>query len=218
MRIKGILFDLDGTLIDTSNLIVRSFQHTFTKHYGRALTPQEIYAFFGKPLRAAMEYYGPDKVDELIKTYREYNLAYHDELTTGFESVPETIRKLYDQGISMAIVTSKTKNTAIRGLKLFDMDKYFITVIGHEECQNHKPHPEPVLRALAEIKLSPEECLMVGDSPFDLASARAAGLRTAAVRWTQIEWEQLLAEKPDYELATIKDLLTICNIENEQDR
>lgn len=213
MSIKGILFDLDGTLIDTSNLIIRSFQHTFMHHYGRTLTPQEIYAFFGKPLRAAMEYYGADKVEELIKTYREYNLLYHDELTTGFANVPDTIRKLYNHGICMAIVTSKTKKTAIRGLKLFDMDKYFLTVIGHEECQKHKPDPEPVLRALAEIKLAPEECLMVGDSPFDLASARAAGVKTAAVRWTQIDWEQLLAEKPDYELALIEELLAICNIE-----
>jgi pyrophosphatase PpaX len=215
LGIKGILFDLDGTLIDTSNLIVRSFQYTFTKHYGRALTSQEIYAFFGKTLRAAMEYYGPDKVEELIKTYREFNLTHHDELTTGFANVPETIRKLYNQGIGLAIVTSKTKSTAVRGLKLFDMDKYFLTVIGHEECQKHKPDPEPVQRALAEIKLAPDECLMVGDSPFDLASARAAGVKTAAVRWTQIDWNQLLAEKPDYELSTIEDLLTICNIENE---
>lgn len=209
MKFRGILFDLDGTLIDTSNLIIRSFQHTFTHHYGRPLTPQQVYAFFGKPLRDAMEYYGPDKVEELIKTYREFNLANHDELTTGFASVPETIQKLYNAGIVMAIVTSKTKSTAIRGLKLFDMDKYFSAVIGHEECQRHKPDPEPVLRALEEIKLTPAECLMVGDSPFDLVSARAAGVRTAAVRWTELAWEQLLAEQPDYELSTIEDLLTI---------
>ncbi|SDD42580.1 pyrophosphatase PpaX [Sporomusa acidovorans] len=215
MGFKGVLFDLDGTLIDTSDLIIRSFQHTFHQHYGRTLTPKEVYAFFGKPLRDAMEFYGPDKVDELIRTYREFNLAHHDELTTGFTKVPETIQKLYNNGVRMAIVTSKTKGTAIRGLKLFDMDKYFFAVIGHEECQTHKPKPEPVLRALAAIKLEPTDCLMVGDSPFDLASARAAGTKTAAVRWTQVDWELLLAEQPDYELTTIEDLLTICEVENK---
>ena len=218
MRFKGILFDLDGTLIDTSNLIVRSFQHTFTQHYGRALTPQEVYAFFGKPLRAAMEYYGPDKVEALIQTYREFNLAHHDELTTGFAYVPETMRQLYDNGIMLAIVTSKTKSTAIRGLKLFNMDTYFSVVIGHEECQKHKPDPEPVLRALAQLKLAPHECLMVGDSPFDLASARTAGVKTAAVRWSQLDWQLLQAEQPDYVLAVIEDLLAICNIENKEVR
>ncbi|WP_425060995.1 Pyrophosphatase PpaX [Sporomusa carbonis] len=213
MKFKGLLFDLDGTLIDTSELIIRSFQHTFKQHYDRILSLQEIYAFFGKPLKAAMEHYGPDKVDELIKTYREFNLNHHDELTTGFTGVPEAIHKLYNAGILTAIVTSKTKSTAIRGLRLFDMHKYFPVVIGHEECQKHKPDPEPVLLALAQLKLSPSECLMVGDSPFDLASARAAGVKTAAVRWTRIDWENLLTEQPDYVLETINDLLDICLIE-----
>jgi pyrophosphatase PpaX len=213
LKFKGILFDLDGTLIDTSNLIIRSFQHTFKLHYGRPLTAEEVYAFFGKPLKAAMEYYGPDKVDDLIKTYREFNLAHHDQLTTGFAGVPETIRKIYNAGILMAIVTSKTRNTAIRGLKLFHMDQCFSVVIGHEECRKHKPDPEPVCKALAAINLAPADCLMVGDSPFDLASARAAGVKTAAVRWTQIAWDNLLAEQPDYILNTIEDLLAICELE-----
>ncbi|SMC55676.1 pyrophosphatase PpaX [Sporomusa malonica] len=215
MKFKGILFDLDGTLIDTSNLIIQSFQHTFAQHYGQPLTPQEIYAFFGKPLRAAMEHYGPDKVEELITTYREFNLVYHDKLTTDFAGVAETIQKLHNAGILMAIVTSKTKSTAIRGLRLFDMDKYFPIVIGHEECLKHKPDPEPVQLALEQIKLAPAECLMVGDSPFDLASARAAGVKTAAVRWTQLDWENLLAEHPDYVLKNIEDLFAICDIENK---
>lgn len=213
MKFKGVLFDLDGTLIDTSNLIIRSFQHTFNLHYGRPLTPEEIYAFFGKPLKAALEHYGPGKVEELTQTYREFNLAHHDQLTTGFSGVPETIKALYDAGILMAIVTSKTKSTAIRGLKLFDMDKYFSVVIGHEECQKHKPEPEPVLLALEKLNLAPADCLMLGDSPFDLISAREAGVKTAAVRWTEIAWDSLLAEKPDYILHTIEDLLTICEIE-----
>ncbi|QDR80638.1 pyrophosphatase PpaX [Sporomusa termitida] len=215
MKIKGILFDLDGTLIDTSNLIVRSFQHTFAQHYGQPLTPPEIYAFFGKPLKDAMEYYGPDKVEALITTYREFNLAHHDQLTTGFAGIAEAIHKLYNAGLLMAIVTSKTKATAIRGLRLFDMAKYFSVVIGHEECRRHKPDPEPVQLALAHIKQAPAECLMVGDSPFDLASARAAGVKTAAVRWTRLDWQDLLAEKPDYVLNTMEDLLDICGINNE---
>ncbi len=215
MNFKGILFDLDGTLIDTSDLIVRSFQHTFAQHYGQPLTPPEIYAFFGKPLRAAMEHYGPDQVEALITTYREFNLAHHDQLTTGFAGVSEAIQKLHNAGLLLAIVTSKTKTTAIRGLRLFDMDKYFPIVIGHEECRRHKPDPEPVQLALTQSKLDPAECLMVGDSPFDLASARAAGVKTAAVRWTRLDWQELLAEQPDYVLNTMEDLFAICGINNK---
>lgn len=212
MKYKGVLFDLDGTLLDTSELIVRSFQHTFRLHYNRDLTIAEIHQFFGKTLRAAMEHYGPDKVEELITTYRDYNLTHHDNLTTTFAGVIEVIQNLYSAGVLMAIVTSKTKETALRGLQLFNLDNFFSVVIGVQQCSNHKPHPEPVLKALKHLNLQPKDCLMVGDSPFDILSAKQAGTKTAAVRWTQVPWNTLQAEHPDYVLETMSDLLYICDI------
>jgi len=210
LNFKGILFDLDGTILDTSNLIISSFQHTFRVHYNRELAPHEIHVFFGKTLRSAMEALGPGKVEELINTYREHNLQHHDQMVTAFPGVVETIQKLYNAGLVMAIVTSKTQQTAIRGLKLFDLAKYFSAVIGVEQCQNHKPHPEPVITALKQIGLSANECLMVGDSPADLNSARQAGVKTAAVRWTHVKWEKMLAETPDYIINSMEQLLSIC--------
>lgn len=212
MRYKAVLFDLDGTVLDTSDLIISSFKHTFHKHYKREIALSEIHAFFGKTLRAAMEYLGPDQVEELIRTYREYSLAHHDQMITVFSGVVETIHALYEAGIMMAIVTSKTKKTALRGLKLFDIDNYFPVIIGADQCQNHKPHPEPIQNALIQLKMRPEECLMVGDSSFDLISARQAGVKTAAVRWTRVSWETILLEKPDYILENMYGLLTVCDI------
>ncbi len=212
MIYKAVLFDLDGTVLDTSDLIISSFKHTFHKHYKREITLSEIHAFFGKTLRAAMEYLGPDQVEELIQTYREYSLAHHDQMITVFGGVVETIHALYEAGIIMAIVTSKTKKTALRGLKLFDLDNYFPVIIGADQCQNHKPHPEPIQNALIQLKMKPEECLMVGDSSFDLISARQAGVKTAAVRWTRVSWETILHEKPDYILESMCGLLTVCDI------
>jgi pyrophosphatase PpaX len=209
---KAVLFDLDGTVLDTSDLIVNTFKYTFQKHYNRNLAPQEIYEFFGKTLRAAMEYLGSDQVEELINTYRNYSLTHHDQMITIFSGVVETIQALYDAGIAMAIVTSKTKETALRGLKIFDLDKYFPVIIGAEQCKNHKPHPEPVTTALVQLKMNPEECLMIGDSSFDLISGRQAGVKTAACRWTRVSWETILAEKPDYILENMHDLLPICGI------
>lgn len=215
MTYKGLLFDLDGTLLDTTQLIINSFKHTFQQHYQKELDNQEIFEYFGKPLRTAMENLGADKVDQLIQTYREYNLAHHDELTTAFCGVTEVIQNLYNEGIYLAIVTSKTKGTAIRGLKLFDLHKYFHTIIGVEECLQHKPHPAPVLLALNSLGLTAEDCLMIGDSPADIASAQSAGVKTAAVRWTQVPWEYLIKQNPDYILETIYDLLTICEIDKK---
>lgn len=212
MIFKVVLFDLDGTVLDTSDLIISSFKHTFHKHYKREIALSEIHAFFGKTLRAAMEHLGPDQVEELIQTYREYSLAHHDQMITVFSGVVETIHALYEAGIVMAIVTSKTKKTTLRGLKLFDLDKYFSVIIGADQCQNHKPHPEPIQKALIQLQMRPEECLMVGDSPFDLISAREAGVKTAAVRWTRVSWETILYEKPDYILENMYGLLTVCDI------
>ncbi|EAX46561.1 HAD-superfamily hydrolase, subfamily IA, variant 1 [Thermosinus carboxydivorans Nor1] len=199
MKYRGILFDLDGTLLDTTELIVKSFQHTFRVHYNRDITPAEIHPFFGQTLRAAMEHLGPDKVDELIATYRDYNLTHHEQ-------------ELYNAGTAMAIVTSKTQGTALRGLRLFNLDKYITAVIGVEQCQKHKPDPEPVLTAIKELGLTAADCLMVGDSPHDIISAKRAGAHTAAVRWTQVPWQSIVAEKPDYILNTMEDLLSICEI------
>ena len=212
MKYRGILFDLDGTLLDTTELIVKSFQHTFRVHYNRDITPAEIHPFFGQTLRAAMEHLGPDKVDELIATYRDYNLTHHDRLTTAFTGVVEVLQELYNAGAAMAIVTSKTQGTALRGLRLFNLDKYITAVIGVEQCQKHKPDPEPVLTAIKELGLTAADCLMVGDSPHDIISAKRAGAHTAAVRWTQVPWQSIVAEKPDYILNTMEDLLSICEI------
>lgn len=212
MTFKGILFDLDGTLLDTNELILQSFQHTMRTHYNKDADLTLAKSYFGKPLRDALQEMGPGQVDDLIKTYREFNLLHHDELAKVFTGVVVAVQKLYSAGIQLAIVTSKTRTTAIRGLKLFDMDKYFPVVIGHEDCKCHKPNPEPVLHALEKLNLPAVECLMVGDSPFDLISARAAGVKTAAVRWTEVPWQSLLDEKPDYILETMNDLLTVCEV------
>lgn len=211
MTIKAILFDLDGTLINTTNLIIKSFQHTIRVHYNKEVDVNDVIAYFGKPLREAMEYLGADKVDELISTYREFNHKYHDELTTEYEGVKDTIQTLFNDGIKLAVVTSKMSTTARRGLRLFNMDKFFTVIIGVDECTMHKPHPEPVLNAMKRLNVKSQDCLMIGDSPFDLISAKKAGVKTAAVRWTEVPWEQILAEKPDYVLDTMKDLLNIVN-------
>jgi pyrophosphatase PpaX len=206
---RGVFFDLDGTLLDTTPLIVQSFQHAFQTHYQRAVTLADIQPYMGKPLRAAMEVMAPGEEDAVIATYRAFNHIHHDRLAGVFEGVPETVRSLYAAGIKLAIVTSKTSSMARRGLKLFDLEQYFSAVIGLDETVRHKPEPEPVLTALQATNLTAAECIMVGDSSHDLLSGRSAGLKTAAVRWTHVSWDDLLTVNPDYVLETMPDLLRI---------
>ena len=208
LKFKAILFDLDGTLLDTSGLIVDSFKYAFKVHYKKELESEKVHAFFGKSLRSAMEYLGPDKVEELITTYRDHHLRYHDELIDVFPKVPEVLESLHKKGIKLAIVTSKTQKTAIRGLEIFDIKRYFPVVIGINECINPKPHPEPIQNAMQFLSVHADECLMVGDSTADLMSGRNAGLRTAAVKWTHVNWQDILHQKPNYVLETMEDLLS----------
>lgn len=194
MKFKAILFDLDGTLLDTSGLIVDSFKHAFQIHYRKEVDVSKVHEFFGKSLRSAMEYLGPDKVDELIDI---------------FPNVVTTIEFLHKNNIKLGIVTSKTQKTAIRGLKIFGLDQYFPVVIGIEECMNPKPHPEPVQTAMRLLSVNSEECLMIGDSTADISSGKSAGVKTAAVKWTHVNWNNILGEKPDYVLENMEDLLYI---------
>ncbi len=212
MKFNALLFDLDGTILDTTELILRSFQHTFHVHYNRQIMPQEVHRFFGKTLRAAMEALGPDKVEELIVTYREFNLAHHDELTSSFAGMYETLQQLHAAGLTMAVVTSKASDTALRGLRLFNMEQFFSVIIGVHECKKHKPHAEPVQKALDMLGQPASHCLMIGDSPFDIISARDAGVQTAAVRWTHVPWQELISEKPNYILEVPQDLLSLCGL------
>ncbi len=211
MSYKGLLFDLDGTLLDTTDLILKSFQHTIRTHNGHDADMELVKSTFGQPLIKALALMGSDP-EAMIKTYREYNMQYHDELAKVFAGTAEAIQALYGGGIKLAVVTSKIRATSVRGLRLFDLDKYFPVIIGHEDCQNHKPHPEPVLRALEGLGLAATDCLMVGDSPVDILSARAAGVKTAAVRWSYVPWDAVMAAEPDLVLEDMAALLLLCGI------
>ena len=209
LKFRGVFFDLDGTLLDTTPLIIKSFQHTFATHYQRPVSMEDIHPFMGKPLRSAMEALAPGQEDDVIATYRTFNDAHHDQLARIFDGVHDTVKHLYEAGVTLAVVTSKSSGMARRGLRLFSMEQYFSAVIGLDETPRHKPEPDPVLAALRETNLSALECVMVGDSPHDIYSAQRAGVKTVAVRWTNVPWSEVLASNPDYTLDAMADLLPI---------
>jgi len=217
MKINGVLFDLDGTLIDTIDLIVRTYQHTLRECLQQELSQAEIVQYFGLTLRESMEHYTtPERVEELCAVYRAYNLANHDALIRPITGVEKMLLALQQRRIKIAVVTSKKVAMAWRGLKCFNLDKYVETVIGCDICVKHKPDPEPMYQALTNIGLTGAECLCVGDSPFDLQSGKAAGCLTAAVRYTSFEWAAMLAQgKPDYIAEQPADLVKIIDTLNE---
>jgi len=211
--IKAVFFDLDGTLLDTFDLIYESFKHVYKNFLNKDITREEIYPYFGKPLIYSFENLDPETIDQVIAAYREFNLQHHDQMVKPFPGAKETLEKLKLRGKILAVITSKVKSTALRGLKLFNLDQYFDLVVALEDTEKHKPDPAPVLYALKFFQLKPEQCLMVGDSPHDMVSAQRAGVKTAAVKWSVLPWEDLVKTKPNYIINSLEDLLKITGVE-----
>lgn len=185
MRFSVVLFDLDGTLIDTNHLIVTSFRHTLKEKLGLDVSAEAIYKHFGEPLPTTMARYNPDRALELTDFYRVFNLANHDALVRGFEGIREMLAALRAAGVKLGVVTSKRRDLALRGMQVCGLEDCFDTVVGMDETEKHKPDPEPVFLALERLGESPgSHVLMVGDSRFDVECGRNAGVLTAAVGWT----------------------------------
>jgi pyrophosphatase PpaX len=210
MRFSIVLFDLDGTLIDTNHLIVTSFQHTLREKLGLDVGADEIYPYFGEPLPTTLERYAPGRGAELSDFYRLFNLANHDLLLRQFEGVRSMLAQLTQAGVRLGVVTSKKVEMARRGLRVSEMDAFFETVVGMDEVVHHKPHAEPALLALSRMGAPPSDhVLMVGDSRFDILCGKHAGIKTAAVGWTVQNHTTLAESGPDYWVAAPSQLATL---------
>ncbi|UOQ94354.1 pyrophosphatase PpaX [Halobacillus shinanisalinarum] len=209
MSIRTILFDLDGTLIDTNELIIASFTHTIEYYGKRPFNREEIINFIGPPLKDSMRQIDADRVEELIEIYRSHNLANHDDYVTAYDGVVETIQSLKEQGFRLGVVTTKMRQTVNMGLELAGLDGMFETVITLDDVTNAKPHPEPIAKALEALDSQASEALMVGDSTHDIEAGKNAGTKTAGVAWT-VKGSAVLDElNPDYMLTNMRDLLDI---------
>lgn len=212
-RYRTLLFDLDGTLIDSIGLIVDSYHHTMAAH-GLPPQPDEYWTRgTGTPLTVQLAPFVSDAlpIDVLVATYREYNLANHDTRVRPFPGVPEAISRLHALGCRLGLVTSKNRQGSLRGLGVAGIAHAFELIISADDVRNPKPHPEPVLRALEGLGAAPGECVYVGDSVHDLESGRAAGVATAAVVWGALPRHALARARPDHWIETAADLLDLAD-------
>ncbi|MBY7144096.1 pyrophosphatase PpaX [Virgibacillus sp. NKC19-3] len=208
MSIRTILFDLDGTLIDTNDLIIASFNHTF-KQYNLDFTKEEIIEFNGPPLVDTFRKIDPKRTDQMIETYRVHNLANHDNYVKAFPQVVDTIEQLTNNGVKLGIVTTKMSKAVTMGLTLTGLDPFFDTVITLDDVTHSKPHPEPVIKAMEKLHAEHASTLMVGDNYHDIESGKNAGIQTAGVAWTHKGKRRLLEYNPTYMLEEMHDLLKI---------
>jgi pyrophosphatase PpaX len=210
--IKGVLFDFDGTLADTIELIVASFEHTCFTTLGLRPERQAIINTIGLPLADAFVLLTgrEDLVGELRRVYGEFNEANHDRMIKPISGVHELLRELRQRDLKLAVVTSKKPHMVRRGMDCLGITPYIDSVVTVLDTPLGKPHPQPMLLACERLELRPEECLCVGDSPFDMQSGNAAGNITVAVEYTALDWQTVLATgKPNYTIARPQELLRL---------
>jgi pyrophosphatase PpaX len=208
IRFPVVLFDLDGTVVDSGGIILASMRHATREVLGRDFGDAELMQAVGGPgLEAQMAVFAPERVDELVRVYRAHNEPLHDELEAcpGMEDV---LRQLHEQGHRLGVVTAKRRSTVELAFARVPIAHLFETVVGGDETQKHKPDPEPLLLAAERMNARPEETAYVGDSPFDIRAAKAAGMHAIAVTWGRIhDRERLEREEPDAIVDTAEELL-----------
>ena len=195
--------------MNTNELIIHTFSTVLEKHFPNSYEREDILQFIGPSLKQTFETIAPLRTEELIKEYRELNLALHDEMVSVYDGVEETLYLLKNRGLKMAIVSTKKRDTILHGLRLMGVSELFDTVISLDDVENPKPHPEPILKALKELSSSAAESLMIGDNSHDIEGGKNAGVRTAGVAWSAKGEDFLATFKPDYMLQHISDLLEL---------
>jgi pyrophosphatase PpaX len=210
MRFPVVLFDLDGTVIDSGAIILASMRHAAREVLGAEPPDEQLMAAVGGPgLEAQMHALAPDLVDELVTVYRAHNEPLHDELVCC-PGMDDVLVRLRDEGRRLGIVTAKRRATVELAFAKIPIAHLFETVVGGDETERHKPDPEPLLLALERLGARPEEAAYVGDAPFDVQAAKAAAVFAIGVTWGGIHSrERLEAEQPDALADTAEGLLAV---------
>ncbi|MEX2210749.1 MAG: HAD-IA family hydrolase [Gaiellaceae bacterium] len=209
MRFRNVLFDLDGTLIDSGAIILASMRHAAETVLERRIPDEELLSAVGGPgLIEQMRVLDEARVDELVRVYREHNEPLHSELQ-ACDGILGVLPELKRRGARLGIVTAKRIVTVRLAFEVIpELEQYFEVVVGADDTERHKPHPDPILLALERLGADPAKSAYVGDSPFDVQAAKAAGVHAVAVTWGGIHGEErLAAEEPDAIVHSAEELL-----------
>ena len=192
-----VLFDFDGTVVDTVELIRESHRHAVKTVLERDLPDAELVALVGLPLREQMRAFSETHAAELFRVYREWNLDNTAELIQSYAGMDELLERLVATERPLAIVTSKARHVVDIALDVLPVRDYFDVIVTSDDTEVHKPEAAPVLYALEALGREPADAVVVGDSPFDLRAGQAAACRTIGVTWGFFDRETLAEENPD---------------------
>lgn len=209
--INTVIFDFDGTLINTNDVIVEAWQYTYKLYLGHEMPIEHITKCFGEPLLITMEREFPDiSPEESAKTYRNRQREMADGLVKIFPGIEEMLGQLRQEGYKVGVVTSRTKDSTLFYMEKFGISHYFDAIVSCDDTGEHKPNPQPLLLGLEKLGAKAEEAVMVGDSSFDIRCANNAGVKSVLVDWRITGGDDKLQEcKIDYQLKKPMDMLAL---------
>lgn len=212
MKIDTVLFDLDGTLIDTNDLIIASFEHTLAHFFPDENIEFDIVPYIGEPLVDTFRRLDSERAADMVEMYRVHNAENHDRLIKEYDGVFETVQTLKQLGMKLAVVTNKVRDAALKGLELTRLDQFFDVVVTFDDVQRAKPAAEPIEKALDQLDAEPENAIMVGDSQFDIEAGDKAGTYTAGVAWSLKGKAFIEQLEPDFVIEHMSELLDIVGV------
>jgi pyrophosphatase PpaX len=210
VRFSTVLFDLDGTLIDSGAMILASFRHAMRTVLAREIPDEELVAAVGgTTIEDQMRSFDAERVDELVAAYREHNTPLHAELA-AFAGMDEVLETLQREGRKLGIVTAKRRRTVGLALDALGIERFFQAVVTADDTTRHKPDPEPVLTALERLTSETDAAAFVGDSPFDVGAGKAAGVFSVGVSWGGLHsGRRLLEAGADVVVGRPRELLDV---------
>ena len=210
--INTVLFDFDGTLVNTNDVIIASWQHTYKHYRGREESIEKITACFGEPLLITMAREFPEVAPEdSAEVYRQFQQQNAHLLVKIFPGIVDLLKALKEAGYRMGIVTSRTRESALRYMDMFGITEYFEAMVTCDDTTVHKPNPEPILLGLEKMGITKDEAIMIGDSPFDIKCANNAGVKSVMVDWRiTCDNSALITDSVwDYEIKEPMDLMKV---------
>jgi pyrophosphatase PpaX len=194
VRFPVVLFDFDGTVVDSGAIILASMQHATQTVLRREYSERELMASVGGPgLEAQMKALAPDQVEELVRVYRAHNEPLHDTLEScrGIEAALEQLRH---EGRSLGLVTAKRRTSVELAFARLPISHFFDVVVAGDDTRKHKPDPAPLLLGLERMGVTADQAAYVGDSPYDMQAAKAADLYAVGVTWGRIHGPEALGD------------------------
>ncbi len=202
---EGIIFDIDGTLASTHDLIFESFNHVIKKYYNKRLTTEEIVALFGPTEDVILKEWMKDNYEKARKDYYDFYESQHEEMANIFPGLEEIIKLIKSKKIPLGIFTGKGRDTSIITLKAIKLHDYFDLIVTGDDVKEHKPAPEGIKKFLNAFNLRPEKVLMVGDTNTDVIASRNAGIRCALVLWDEFSRSKYSNAEADFIFYSVEE-------------